>query len=72
MYVYPNAHQESTFALATKVNDMKNFLRTFSNKIINLKRQKALLSRPPFQNYIEGRPPYQKNQYRGGTKANQA
>lgn len=41
MYTYPNAQQVSTFApfgLDAKVNNMKNFIWTFSNEIVNLKR----------------------------------
>lgn len=63
MYTYLNAQQAGTSTLAPEVNDMKNLLRTFSNEIINLKRQQAP-QKPPFQNYKGRRPPCHPNWYK--------
>lgn len=55
-------------SLAKEMNDMKNLLKTFSNEIIKIKRQKATPTRPTFQNYQSGRSSYQQNQFQGGVK----
>lgn len=52
MYVYPapqKASMSSSSTPTTEVNEMKNLLRSFSNKIISLKISQIPSARPPFQ-----------------------
>lgn len=63
MYSFPTLQFAS---LAVEVSDKKNLLRSFSNKIVNLKRAQVSPTKPPFQQDFQGNhPPYQHTHHCG-------